>query len=61
MVTARRDECRLRTKPLLQFKPQHAAIKFQCAIKVGDFQMHMADADAGINRQGVNFSFMGES
>ena len=36
MITARRNERRLRAKFLLQFKAQHAAIKFQRAIQVGD-------------------------
>ncbi len=49
MIAARRNERRLRTKPLLQFKAQHVAIKFQRAFEVGDFQMHMADADVRID------------
>jgi len=40
MITARRNERRAGTEPLLQFKAQHAAIKFQRAFEVGDFQMH---------------------
>ena len=50
MITAGGDEGRLRAEPLLQFKSQHAAIKFQCALEVGHFQVHMTDGDARINR-----------
>ena len=49
MVSARRNERRLRTKALLQFKTQHAAIKLQRPFQVSDFQVDMADADTRIN------------
>jgi hypothetical protein len=49
MVTAGGNEGRLRAEPLLQFKPQHAAIKLQRALQVRHFQMNVADDDARIN------------
>ena len=44
-----------------QFKAQHAAIKFQRAFKVGDFQMHVADVDTKVKRPGRQVFFHGES
>ena len=49
MVAARRNESGLGTEALLQFKPEHAAIKSQGAVEISHFQMHVADANLGIN------------
>ena len=57
MIATRRNERGLRAEFLLQFKTQDAAVKFQRAFEVGDFQMNVADADAGINRPGNRFFF----
>ena len=53
MITTRRNERGLRAEALLQFKTQHSTIKFQRAFKIGHFQMHMADADAGMDGRKV--------
>ena len=37
-------------EPLDQLKTEHAAIKRQRPVEIGDFQMHVADAHAGVNR-----------
>ena len=49
MITAGGNKGCLRAEALLQFKSEHAAIKFQRAFEVGHFQMHMTDDDARIN------------
>jgi hypothetical protein len=59
MITACRDERCLRAEPLPQFKTEHAAIKFQRAFEVGDFEMDMADADGRVNRPGRQILFHG--
>lgn len=46
----------LRPSALHQLETEHAAIERQRPIDVGDFQMHMPDADAGIDRCVVHFS-----
>ena len=39
MITARRDERRLRAEPQLQFKAQQAAVKYPRAVEVGNGQV----------------------
>jgi len=48
-MSARRDKSRLRAEALLQFEAQHIAVELQRALKVGDFQMGVANADTRIN------------
>jgi hypothetical protein len=43
MITAGRDECCLRSVFLHQLESQDAAVELECAIKIGNFQMNMAD------------------
>ena len=47
VVSACRNECRLRAETLREFKAEHTAIERQCAVDIGNFQMDVADADAG--------------
>src|SRR5690242_1417439 len=50
VITAGGDECRLRPATLHQLKTEHAAIEIQRAFEIRDFEMNVADADAGIDR-----------
>ena len=50
MIAASGKKGRLFTEPLLQLEPEHAAIESKRAVEVGHFQMHMADADARVDR-----------
>jgi len=52
MITAGRNERRLQAKPLRQLKAEYAAIKGQRPVDIGDLQMHVADADACVDRGG---------
>ena len=52
MIAAGRDEGRLRPVALHQLEAEHAAIESERTIKIRDLQMHMADADTGIDRAG---------
>jgi hypothetical protein len=52
MITARRNERRLRAEPLHQFEAQHVAVKFQRAVEIGHFQMDVPDPDPWIHRRG---------
>src|SRR3954469_10045388 len=47
VITARRKESGLIAISLHQIEAEHIAIKFNCAIKIRDFQMNMANARAG--------------
>ncbi len=49
MVAARRDERRLVTDALRELETKHTAVKGERALEVGDLEMHVADADAGID------------
>ena len=49
MIAAGGNERRA-AHPLHQLETEHAAIEVQRAIEIGDFEMHMADANAGIDR-----------
>jgi len=53
MITAGGQKRRLPAKLLCQFEPEHVAIKFQRPVKIGHLEMHVADADAGVNRRMV--------
>jgi hypothetical protein len=46
VIAAGRNERRAGTQPLHQLKSQHAAIKSQRAIEIGDLEMNMADASS---------------
>ena len=50
MIAAGGDKRRLAAEPLDQLKAEHAAIKRQRPVEIGYFQMHMADAHAGVDR-----------
>jgi len=49
MIAAGGDESGLRSHPLHQLKPEHAAVERQRAIKIGDLEMHVPDAYPGID------------
>ena len=49
MITTGRNERCLGTKPLLQFKSQHPAVKIQRPFQIGDFEVDVANGDAKIN------------
>jgi len=51
MIAAGRDERRLGAESLHQFETEHVAIELQRAVDIGDSQMNMADAGAGIDRR----------
>ena len=57
MITTSGNKCGLRAEFLLQFKTQNAAVKFQRAVEVGNFQVNVADGDASINRLGSEWLF----
>jgi hypothetical protein len=50
MIATGRNEGRLVPQALHQFETEHAAVKDERAVEVGDFQMHVAEADARIDR-----------
>jgi hypothetical protein len=50
VVAARRHERRLRPVPLRQLEAEDAAVEPQRPLQVGDLQVDVADANAGINR-----------
>ncbi len=56
MITARRDERRLAPVTLRQRKAEHAAVKAQRPLQVGDLEMHVADADFGMDGAGHDSS-----
>src|ERR1700709_2786256 len=43
VITARRNECRLVAVTLHDLEAEHAAIKSQRAVEIGDFEMNMPD------------------
>ena len=49
VITARRDECCLRTVSCNELKAEHAAVKIQRALEVGDFEVDVPDADFRVN------------
>ena len=51
MIAAGGNERRLLAKALRQFKTEHAAIKRQRPIEIGNLQMDVANADARIDRR----------
>ena len=50
MIAAGGQERGLSPKALLQLEAEHAAIKGERAIEIGDLQMNMADANARIDQ-----------
>src|SRR6202035_3315011 len=53
MVPARRNKSRTSAVTMCQLKAEDAAIKCQRAIQVGHLEMHVANANVGMNRLGV--------
>src|SRR5665213_288508 len=53
MIAAGRNEGRLQTPALHQFEAEHAAIKSERALEVGDLEMNMPDAGAGDDGRGA--------
>ena len=51
MIAAGRDEGRLVAAPLHQFKAEHAAIKAERTLEIGDLEVDVADARAGGDRR----------
>lgn len=49
VVATGADEGRLRAEALLELEAEHAAIKSEGAIKVGDLEVNVTDADARID------------
>jgi hypothetical protein len=56
VIAASRDKCRLRPPALHQLEAEHAAIEFQRALDIGNLEMDMADASAGIDARYTHFS-----
>ena len=50
MITARGKERPLPPHALRNFKAQNIAIKTQGPLQIGDLEMHMTDANAGMDR-----------
>jgi hypothetical protein len=50
VVAAGGDEGGFGTKTLGQLEAEHAAVKLQRAFEFGDFEMHVADANPGMDR-----------
>jgi hypothetical protein len=50
MVTPGRDEGRLRAVGLHEFETQHPAVEVQGALELRDLEVHVPDADRGLNR-----------
>ena len=44
------DEGRARAQALCQLETEHVAVEAQCAIKVRDLEMHVADANLWMDR-----------
>src|SRR5438132_10474075 len=49
MITTSREKRRLLPVALREFESQHVTIEHNCAIKVGDLQMNVSDADVRVN------------
>ncbi len=54
VIAAGRDERRLAAIALDQLKAEHAAIKAERALDIGDFEMDMADANTRVDWLGEN-------
>ncbi len=50
VIAAGADECRLRAHSLHQWESEYAAIKIQRALEIRDFQVHVTDGNARVNR-----------
>jgi hypothetical protein len=53
VVAAGGDKRRLAAIALGELEAEHAAIKPQRALQIGDLEVHMPDTDAGIDRPGL--------
>jgi hypothetical protein len=49
MITAGGQKRRLLAKPLRQFEPKHTAIEINRTLKIGHFQMNVADTDVRVD------------
>lgn len=49
MVATGGNKRRLRPEPSREFKAKHAAVKRQCALEVGNFEMHMTNPHLRMN------------
>ena len=50
MITARGNKSRFFAVTLRELKPENAAVKIERALEVSHLQMHMPNADVGIDR-----------
>src|SRR6476659_8935952 len=50
MINPRRNKSRFFAVTLRELKPQNPAVKIECALQVSHLQMHMPNADVGIDR-----------
>jgi hypothetical protein len=57
MLAAGGNKRRLPADALHQLEAEHAAIKIKRAIEIGDLEMDMADANAGIDRSVFHVAF----
>src|ERR1700719_4094051 len=55
VIPACRQKRRGVTHALHDLEAQHAGIKVESTIQVGDFEMDVADADSGIHRKGSDW------
>jgi hypothetical protein len=51
VVAARRDEGSFVADPLLQLEAEDPGVEVERPVEVGDFEMDVADVDAGIDRR----------
>ena len=51
VIAAGGNKCRLRPLALHQLEAEHAAIKVKRVIDIGDLEMDMADANAGVDER----------
>src|SRR5438132_11438086 len=56
MITTSREKRRLLPVALREFESQHITIECNCAFKVGNLQMHVADSHIGMDCFHQNFS-----
>jgi hypothetical protein len=60
MVSARRKERRGIAQPLDNVETQHPMIEIDGALQVGDFQMHVSDADTRVYRHVFKLALWGQ-
>lgn len=58
VVAAGGNKCGSASVSLRQLEAENAAVKLECALQIGDFQVNVADANGGINRSGRVFHFV---